>query len=866
MDDVQSTSPVTTSADPACRLWIRRQVFEHSVAVPLLTKSVAEQIDFTRLATSMAAVSVPMDPDDPPAITFQSWIELAAKHAHLDTQEEAGIIVEALETNAPNAFVRCNDPEKLAPGRQVDYRQLLIPVPELIAFLRLHAAATLAARFRETADAVWPSPSSADLPISPSTTSPSTSASTTPVQHVSNIPTLSSASASQAPALSPTHSPSRRSHTQQGYFQHHPQQIPHNHHAQGTTAEMSSGNLSPTRTPVVSPPRVAGTPPAALASPSFLSLRSHSASPQHPPGSPVHGLDGMVRKKSQPHSPASAMLNSSSAIVASVTHSLQRETHLVASSMTALLRCIAATYGILPSSEPTSNAIDLTGSLSTNGNIKDLPSASPHASLSRTDRCTSCTASVKKNDSSEKQNAAIDTANSSLRASVGARQGSKDNPGGQALSRLLFPASSGGPGSVTSDTSTTRTAGVNGLMIHRNLFEHLSFLLTTTYSDSGKRRSISSVVPEWRDTACTEPVSLGRLVEIATAALTKIPIDPGSGPVDTAEIRDLERKTVIRTKLPETNCDETHFPHGREVRITNCSESFIYLLCSLGRVSFIGCRECTLFVGSCVSLSIIGCDRVRVHVIARICRLTNCFDTDIYLCTNRRPQIVGDSRRIAFAPYNVAYPYVRRDLAAVGVDPSRNIWNEFYRPSLKSVSSSVNASSTSGSPSSSSEAADLTAGMVGVLPHQRFLPFAIPALLDSQARSASDQNGPSNASGLLEHDPSSLRSLFKLEVPLPPEYHAAIVDRQKQVESLLNQVHKVDDEKADVAMTDSSVPSEPAPMSSPPGGVSLTAGAGHEARSLTQSIVIERFHEWLTTSGHMRQINDLTRLEADASR
>jgi Tubulin binding cofactor C len=917
-------------------LWIRRQVFEHSVgSATLLASASAARIDFPRLARVLAAASVSLHPDEAPAVTYEVYVAVVREHAHLSSVEEADLIVEGLETNAPGAFVRCNEADKLAPGRQLDYRQLLIPVPELVAFMQLHAAAALGARYSESADAVWPaataepdSATTATAVVAAATTgaaaaapdanseavsgaaataaSPSdpsqslTDKSPTPTSQLQPLP-IQELSLPEQPAF-PQHflhsPPVGARHAEAARQQHTPPIVSAAHMATATVSQLVSpgatpdstgsprapatflsalgdGPGSPTRAPTFSPPRLSVTP--LTGTQSLSPLRS----PREGGGGGGSSGDGaLVRKKTGPHSPASSMLNSSSAIVATVTHALQRETHLVADNLQSLLATIAASYGVyVPADHDSSGGDSASGSIAVRGKgngsskggavengdspiIRSAVGKRPYGGVAYVGDADS--SDDDDDDDSEvvdhRKQLAASAAKESAAAAAGGDAGKMDGVVQGSPTREGHSRHSSG----ASDTSTGKVpSAVGKLMVTRSMLENLSFLITTASSFHNETRTpISSIVPEWRDPNCHDSVPLKRIVELTTSALTTMSADPVSGPIDTTEIRDLERKTIMRRQLPATSVDPTEFPHGREVRITDCSESQVYLLCSLGRVSLIACKDVTLFVGSCVSLSLINCERVRVHAVARVCRLTNCFDSEIYVCTNRRPQIVGDCRGIMFAPYNAAYPYIRRDLAAVGVDPTRNVWNQYHRPL------------TSRDPTSG----ELTPAVVTTLPPERFSPFGVPVHPDTED-DACGAEWKSNA--LVDDDSAALRVLFQFELPLPPEYEAAINERRQQIDTLLRQIRTLpnelpgpgDDVKPDDAMTDLPASPEGAAGGSgnvtPPSGVSSPRRDAEplpslSARAQAQQAIEERFREWLISSGHTRQVNDLMKLEPGA--
>lgn len=752
-------------------LWIRRQVFEHSASsATLLSSPSSSDIDFPALARALSAASA-LPPPSPPAVPYPAYTAILAAHARLPPAT-ADLIVEALETNAPCAFVCCNDSDNLAPGRQVDYRGLLIPVPELIAFMLLHVASANASRYRQTADSVWPAPDAAAAVIADR--APADPDAPRPPDHVEHqVAVLQASQAAALQAAQPAQSP--LSHSPHRPF--HQQALPPN---------------SP-------PPTISAAPPEMLT----LNL-----SPLRP-DAPV-----TARKKSA--TPPSPALNRTSSIVASVSHSLQKETHLVASNISDLLTAIAACYG--------------EAGTASNGTRR------PRREQDDDD------------DDDDEEN--IDHRKDILKAKAKARDALTG------ADTTTMNGSTGGGGE--------RTAEKSDVMISRPMLESLSFLLTTAASaDCQQRLPISSIVPEWRDPACTHSFPLPRLVELTTKALTTMSADPCSGPVDTAEIRSLERKTIIRRSVPGTSVNPTDFPHGREVRITDCSEANIYLVCSLGRVSLIGCNDCTLFVGSCVSISAMNCNRVRIHTIARVCRVTNCFDSHLYVCTNRRPQLVGDCRGIHFAPYNAIYPCIARELAAVGVDPSRNTWNQFYRPATSLERSG-------------DDDIKLSPAVVCELPPEKFLPFAVPVRAEDcggEGSSAAVHDSDDDASSLSGDAGPSLRLLFRFEIPLPAEYATVIDERRLAVEALTRGINALpaeiklplaSDEEEDDEMSD--LPTSPEPPSgsvTPPSGVSSApARPPVSMREHTKHAIEERFRSWLISSGNMRQFSDLVRLSS----
>lgn len=817
-------------------LWIRRQLFEHSVAVPLLTSSTASQIDFPRLATELVAASV-VPPPAPPAVTYDAWVAAAGLHARLDSSEHAAIIVEALETNAPDAFLRCNDPVELNSPQPLPHRQLLIPVPELLAFIRLHAAATISTHFRNIADAVWPDPDLSAFPASATATSATsaTSANATPANSHSpfrhptaNLSPNSSHShlipISLTPASPRIQSAPNTTSTQPVRTNSNTQQPPASNPQQPQQPPQQQPHQSPTQSP--QPPQHQQPPPN-NSSPTL------ALNPTTPINSPP--LDSLVRKKSP--NPISPIVNSQSAIIASAQHALERETRLVVSNLKALLLIIAAAYGTrldgksLGETASVQSTLDLRGAAAVESGTLSYPPPADKPRPSPTPDASAPTSSANSSSSATDAVMADDSANSN---------------------------------------SSVKASSVNQVTITRQMFEHLSFLLTTTTDPSGAFRPMSTIVPMWNSGAtgdASTSIPLGDLVNMLTTALTRVPSqDPIEGVIDVTDISNLDRKTIMRSAMPRTNTpSDNELAHASDVRIANCADSHFYLLNSLGRVSFIECRACTLFIGGCVSVSLINCENVRVHAIARVCRVTNCFDTHLYLCTNSNPQIVGENRGLVFAPYNASYPREDLDkhLAAVGVDANRNVWDKFYRPAFRG-SSTVDRT------------AEVSSVVARTLAPEQFLPFGVPVRPAAPGEAVSKEHEVVDADldGLKTDWDTSLKALFGVSLPLPEAYEEQL--KQKRV--LLLKIRKdikamekksssgtveedlVGVRSKDVAMGDGNGDSEVAKESNE----ESAPEEGHLRKGVVNSVVQERFREWLNHSGRIRQINDLVRLEQES--
>lgn len=430
---------------------------------------------------------------------------------------------------------------------------------------------------------------------------------------------------------------------------------------------------------------------------------------------------------------------------------------------------------------------------------------------------------------------------------VGPAGGSPGGSGNGSSSSSSGGGSSPSIGAVTSSPAATAAvlcataaAGVTttaaALPVRRAWFDHLSFLLATVAGPSA-----ADAVAAWRsDPAAALP--LGPLLATVAAGLARPPSDatPGLGgrEVETAdrvvEVRSLERQTLLRRCLwtggvggkaraprplvtggGDGGGDAAAAVDGAvpaadsavlpDVRVSDCSDAHIYLLCPVRRLTLVACTDVTLFVAATTSLSVLSCERVAVHAAARRLLITNTFNSTLYVAVNAAPVVVGDSQGLRFAPYNAVYPAAELSAAAVaaGVDGTVNAWRDYRSPPPKGGGDGAGAA----------ELAE--AGVATVVPPDELIPFSVPTLeADVDGREGGGGGGRADSPSRDVPDAAPIAggtaagataaataaaaatvpagraardlrpSLLAVAAPLPAEYRASLERRVEEFEAL----------------------------------------------------------------------------------
>ena len=240
------------------------------------------------------------------------------------------------------------------------------------------------------------------------------------------------------------------------------------------------------------------------------------------------------------------------------------------------------------------------------------------------------------------------------------------------------------------------------------------------------------------------------------------------------------------------------------VAVRNCVDSVVYLLAPFQYATVANCVDCVVVVGACArALRAEQCERLTVIAASKRFIAKMCHECAFHLGVERRPAFLGENRGCHVAPYNTFYEQLERHLESAGLEAGRCArWDS---PVVL------------GGGGGGEDLTDRLGGGVDKLPAEKFSPFIVPFR-------GQNPNASSSAGGQGQRPPTQANPFA-----VPPEYVRALDAKVKVVASLRS------------ALRD--------------------AGLDERSRRELQATIQAFFKEWLMTSGSMRQVYDLARIE-----
>ncbi len=243
------------------------------------------------------------------------------------------------------------------------------------------------------------------------------------------------------------------------------------------------------------------------------------------------------------------------------------------------------------------------------------------------------------------------------------------------------------------------------------------------------------------------------------------------------------------------------------VRLADCHEAVVYVLAPCGLASLVNCVDCTVVVGAAGrAVRLEGCERCCVVAAARHVQVRGCHGGVLHLAAARPPLALGDTRGVRVAPYNTHYDALGAHLAAAGLGAlvgGAGAWQRHVQlppPSAPPAKPPLSP-----------------------LPADEFCPFVVPF----SARAGA--SGPDGEAPAPPRDARAPPATTANPFPLPAAYADATEAKVRRVGELQTAVRE--------------------------------AALDDARRRELQAAIQSHFRDWLITSGNMRQIFDLSRLQ-----
>lgn len=228
------------------------------------------------------------------------------------------------------------------------------------------------------------------------------------------------------------------------------------------------------------------------------------------------------------------------------------------------------------------------------------------------------------------------------------------------------------------NTETTLNANeCNTLKFLFKIFDEDGVAASMTSSTQGKKGGIAAYASFFDNLSSVEKINMNVVSEWLIANIATTPPEQS----DYINIKHLTKSVTIKTD------DVTN----KNIKISQCSDSYIYINTNITNCKIAHCENCTIVI-SAVSkiISIDKCDRCNVCVIANFVRVSNMIDSNIYLYSPYEPVLFGDNRGLGLGPHNVWYSDLYGILKSTKISITHKGLNSFSRPMFFNEKKDVN--------------------------------------------------------------------------------------------------------------------------------------------------------------------------------
>jgi hypothetical protein len=186
---------------------------------------------------------------------------------------------------------------------------------------------------------------------------------------------------------------------------------------------------------------------------------------------------------------------------------------------------------------------------------------------------------------------------------------------------------------IASDIHNTETS------LNSNEFNTLRFLFKIY--DKKYNGNLSSIAPLFVNFSTTNKQRIDSISDWLSLAMSNNPYELD----EVIVFKNLSKCVTSKDNLS-----------GKNVKITNCDDSYIYINSYLNLLRISNCTNCIILISAVAKIiSIDKCENCTICFASNYTRISNCLDSSIFTYSVNEPILFGDNRGVILGPHNTFY-------------------------------------------------------------------------------------------------------------------------------------------------------------------------------------------------------------------
>lgn len=210
---------------------------------------------------------------------------------------------------------------------------------------------------------------------------------------------------------------------------------------------------------------------------------------------------------------------------------------------------------------------------------------------------------------------------------------------------------------IASDIHNTETS------LNSNEFNTLKFF----FKINEKKQNLSNLAPFFMNFSTTTKINIDIISEWLSNAIAN-------------NISDYEDIIIMKNLSKCVTMKDASF-NNKNVKISNCEDSYIYINSYVNTIKIANCTNCTIVVSAVSKIATIDkCENCNICIAANFLRIANSIDSTIYSYTMNETVLFGDNRGLILGPHAVWYNDMPVNLKAAKLTLNSPFLTNFTNP------------------------------------------------------------------------------------------------------------------------------------------------------------------------------------------